>query len=67
VKHYFEAALDAEDAEEVGLGGLQLYGEGGLVPVGQVLLQGHHHTRGCNNSLLHFKGKSPEMFALIVT
>jgi hypothetical protein len=39
-----EAALYAEDAEEVGLCCLELYGEGRLVPVGEVFLQGHHHT-----------------------
>ena len=41
-----EARLDAEYAEEVDLGGLELLGQGGLVLAGQMFLEGEHHAVG---------------------
>lgn len=41
-----EAGLDAEDAEEVDLGGLELLGEGGLVVAWQMFLEGEDHAVG---------------------
>lgn len=41
-----EARLDAEYAEEVDLGGLELLGEGGLVLAWQMFLEGEHHAVG---------------------
>ena len=38
--------LHGEDDEEVVFCGLQLHGQQRLVPVGKVLLHGHHHAGG---------------------